>query len=157
MAELSDRPMMIAETAAGEDGGDKAAWITSALGRELPRFPRLRAVVWFDEEVPNADFRIDSSEASAMALRGALASPEYSASRRTLLATPARLSGGAAAPGEPESGYGAPSLLERVRLELRDHRAAAALAAVILALLLVAAAFFLLRRRGRRRPDTSPR
>jgi hypothetical protein len=157
MAELSDRPMMIAETAAGEDGGDKAAWIASALGRELPRFPRLRAVVWFDEEVPNADFRVNSSETSARAVRQALASPEYSATRRTLLSTPARLSGESVAPGEPESGYGAPSLLERIRLELREHRAAAALAAVLLALLLVAAVFLFMRRRSQRRLDSARR
>jgi Glycosyl hydrolase family 26 len=157
MAELSDRPMMIAETAAGEDGGDKAAWIASALGRELPRFPRLRAVVWFDEEVPNADFRVDSSEASVGALRQALASPEYSATRRTLLSTPVRLGGGSVAPEEPESGYGAPSLLERIRLELREHRAAAALTVVLLALLLVAAVFLLRRRRSRRRLDAAAR
>ncbi len=132
--------------------GSPARW----AGR-LPRFPRLRAVVWFDEEVPNADFRVDSSESSARALRQALASPVYSATRRTLLSTPARLSGGSVAPGEPESGYGAPSLLERIRLELREHRAAA-MAAILAALLLVAAVFFLLlRRRSRRRLDTAPR
>ncbi len=154
LAKLTDRPMMIAETAAGEEGGDKAAWITSALSRELPRFPRLRALVWFDEEVPNADFRVDSSEASERALRAALSSPEYSATRGTLLATPSRLSGGAVAPAEPDGGYGAPSLLERIRLELREHRALALAALAALALLLAAGVAFFLRRRSRR-PDAA--
>ena len=151
LARLTDRPMMIAETAAGEEGGDKAAWIASALDRELPRFPRLRAVVWFDEEVPNADFRVDSSEAAESALRKALASPEYSGTRSTLLSTPARLSGGSVAPPEPDGGYGAPSLLERVRLELREHRALALAALAVIGLLLLIAVVFLMRRRARRR------
>jgi beta-mannanase len=61
------KPIMIAETATVEQGGDKAAWITE-LYRELPRrFPQLRAIVWFNApwgEDDRANWRVDSSAAS---------------------------------------------------------------------------------------------
>ncbi|HXR30578.1 MAG TPA: glycosyl hydrolase [Solirubrobacterales bacterium] len=149
LAKFTDRPMMIAETGVGEDGGDKSAWIVSALRREAPRFPRLRALIWFDDERPNADFRIDSSPESLQAFRQAIAGPAFAATRTDFLATPARLRGGATSPPEPDGGYGAPSLLERIEQELEDRLGlVAALAAV--ALLCLAAVFGIqLRRRQR--------
>jgi hypothetical protein len=71
--ELTTKPIMIAETASGEQGGDKAAWIEHALLKELPnRFPAVRAVVWFDEN-KETDWRFDSSDAAAAAFRRAAA------------------------------------------------------------------------------------
>ncbi len=66
LKELSDRPLVITETASAEQGGDKAAWI-----RELFAFAEsegIRALVWFDV-AKEADWRIDSSPASAAAFR----------------------------------------------------------------------------------------
>lgn len=61
LVEISDRPIIIAETASAEEGGDKAAWITSAFTEELPgHFPHVRAVVWFNV-VKETDWRLDSS------------------------------------------------------------------------------------------------
>jgi len=72
---LSNKPLMIAETATTEHGGDKAAWIRRGLLLDAPaRFPRVRAVVWFDK---NRDWRVDSSPASLAAFRTVVASPLY--------------------------------------------------------------------------------
>ena len=47
------KPIMIAETASTEIGGSKAAWITDALKAQLPTsFPQIRAVLWFNWNVP---------------------------------------------------------------------------------------------------------
>jgi len=155
LARLTDRPMMIAEAGANEDGGDKAAWIASALRREAPHFSRIRALVWFDDVRPNADFRIDSTPESLRAFNRAVDSPAFAGTRRTLLTTPATLSGGAAAPAEPDSGYGAPSFLERVKQKLQGRYLwpVAVLAAVAL-IVLVAALAILLRRSRRTRAAT---
>jgi beta-mannanase len=63
------KPVMIAETASTESGGDKAAWITSAFGREIPtRTPRVKVVVWFDVN-KETDWRVESSTQSLNAYR----------------------------------------------------------------------------------------
>jgi beta-mannanase len=46
---ITNRPIILPEMGCAEKGGSKAAWITDALTVQLPeRFPRVRAVVWFD-------------------------------------------------------------------------------------------------------------
>jgi Glycosyl hydrolase family 26 len=58
---LTNKPVVVAETASAEEGGDKAAWITSAFLSELPeQFPNIRSVVWFNV-LKETDWRIDSS------------------------------------------------------------------------------------------------
>lgn len=68
---LSSRPLMIAETASNEDGGNKAAWIRRTFTETLPTMPRVRAVIWFHER-KEADWRVDSSSRSLAAYRKAL-------------------------------------------------------------------------------------
>ncbi|CAN5608643.1 hypothetical protein BH23CHL5_BH23CHL5_06890 [soil metagenome] len=64
---LSDKPIIIAEMASAEQGGDKAAWITDSFLLQLPlSFPEIRAVVWFNI-VKETDWRIDSSPESLRA------------------------------------------------------------------------------------------
>lgn len=81
---LSGRPLMIAETSSAEMGApagtSKAAWITRALEAEVSQnFPRVRALVWFDQNNGNGqDFRIDSSAASLAALAHALGTSRFS-------------------------------------------------------------------------------
>ena len=63
------KPVMIAETASAESGGDKAAWITSAFTSEIAaRTPRVKIVVWFDAN-KETDWRIESSTRSLNAYR----------------------------------------------------------------------------------------
>ena len=91
---LSQRPVMVPETASTEDGGDKAAWIRSAFLSEIPtRFPRIRAVIWFNK-VKETNWRVDSSGASLEAWREVVRSTLYNdaVARRT-----------AAAPVPPDS------------------------------------------------------
>jgi hypothetical protein len=74
LAALTRKPIMIAEVASTEIGGDKAAWITHGLLTALPvRFPRIRMVIWFDEN-KETDWRVDSSAASLASYRAVIRS-----------------------------------------------------------------------------------
>jgi beta-mannanase len=65
----STRPVMIAETASTEVGGNKASWITSAFTKEIPRrTPRVKIVVWFNID-KETDWRVDSSPGSLKSYR----------------------------------------------------------------------------------------
>jgi hypothetical protein len=113
LAKLSSRPMIVGETGCSERGGNKAAWVASALRREIPRFRRIRAVVWFSEEFDDEyagnmlDSRINSSPESLRAYQWWLRLPRYGLSREALLNTPRRyLKGSPKAPRLPRRGYG---------------------------------------------------
>jgi hypothetical protein len=63
-------PMMVGETGASTSNGDsaKAAWITSALGTEIPTvFPRIQTVVYFDIDYGGESWAFDSGPASLAA------------------------------------------------------------------------------------------
>jgi Glycosyl hydrolase family 26 len=71
------KPVMIAETASTESGGDKAAWITSAFTREIAaRTPRVKTVVWFDVN-KETDWRVESSNRSLNAYRAVATSSAW--------------------------------------------------------------------------------
>jgi hypothetical protein len=71
------KPLMIAETASAEAGGNKAGWITRGLGETLRRqFPAVKAVVWFHEN-KETDWRVNSSAAALAAYREVVASPAF--------------------------------------------------------------------------------
>lgn len=65
------KPLIIGEVASSETGGSKAAW-DKDLVAYLQAQPDVLGFVWFDFQ-KEADWRIDSSAASATALREALA------------------------------------------------------------------------------------
>ncbi|MBI2864678.1 MAG: beta-mannanase [Chloroflexi bacterium] len=83
LTQLSQKPIMIAETASVEQGGSKAAWITDALLAQLPlNFPRIKAFVWFNQTWTDpywgsADWRIESSAVSLSAYAQAAANPYF--------------------------------------------------------------------------------
>jgi len=60
------KPIMIAETASTELGGDKVAWIAGVLPSLKTMFPGVKALVWFQMN-KETDWRIDSSPASEAA------------------------------------------------------------------------------------------
>jgi Glycosyl hydrolase family 26 len=159
IAKLTSRPMIVAETGSSQSGGDKAAWVASALRREIPKLPRIRAVVWFDatftnggEEGVGLDARVNSSADSLRAFRAAIASPRYGLTRSELLATPADYSRGPiAAPSPPDSGYGQPSLFYRLTQKLHGRYLAFAVAAGFVVLLVLVGVAIALRRARRRR------
>ena len=77
LAELSDKPVMIAETASAEEGGDKAAWILDAMSRDLPLdYPQVRAFIWFNQN-KERDWRFTSSDSARAAFRAAANHPYY--------------------------------------------------------------------------------
>jgi hypothetical protein len=161
IARISDRPMIVGETGSSDSGGDKAEWVRSALSREIPKLPRIRAVVWFDAPFEGAaesggglDPRVESSPDALAAFRAGISSPLYALDRAEFLATPADYARGpATAPSPPSGGYGQPSLLYRLTHKLHGKYIAYAAAIGAFALLLIALAVVLLvrRRRGRTR------
>lgn len=81
LASVTSKPIMIAEVGSHETGGSKARWLRRALGRQLPRLSRVRAVVWFSA-TDGADFRVDSSPAALTSFREEIADPLYSGKLR---------------------------------------------------------------------------
>jgi hypothetical protein len=69
------KPIMVAETASAETGGDKAAWIRSLQSGLARDFPAVKALVWF-EVSKETDWRAESSDASLAAFRS-LAQSSY--------------------------------------------------------------------------------
>ncbi|HKZ15719.1 MAG TPA: glycosyl hydrolase [Solirubrobacterales bacterium] len=158
IAKISDRPMIVGETGSSSTGGDEAEWITSALSREIPKLPRIRAVVWFDAQFEGAgegaglDPRVDSSPQTLQAFRQAISAPYYGVDRAELLATPSDYAiGPAAAPDPPSGGYGQPSLAYRLVHKLHGKYLVAAIAVGVLAILLIALGIGFWARRRRRR------
>jgi mannan endo-1,4-beta-mannosidase len=74
---MTRKPFVIAETAAGEAGGDKARWIEQTFRRDLPRMRRVRAVIWFNGRQQWAHWDVDSTRAALRAFRAAAADPRY--------------------------------------------------------------------------------
>lgn len=79
------KPIMIAEFASAEKGGNKAAWI-----RELPGYLKtsmrdIDAIVWFDEK-KETDWRINSTPAALAAYKEIMRDPLFSSSGPTLAA-----------------------------------------------------------------------
>ncbi len=72
---LADKPLMIAETASVEQGGDKAEWIATAYASLPTAFPRIKAINWFNDVTQGADWRVDTSRPALDAFRAAIATP----------------------------------------------------------------------------------
>lgn len=81
LASITDKPMMIAETASAEEGGDKAAWIRETVEAMPERFPQVRALIWFNLD-KETDWRVESSPASLRAFVEVARSPEMQATLR---------------------------------------------------------------------------
>ena len=70
------KPIMIAETASAELGGDKAQWMADAQAVIKDRFPDVASVTWFDDN-KETDWRVDSSPAALSAYRTWAADPYF--------------------------------------------------------------------------------
>ena len=88
---LTSRPIVIAEAGSSAEGGNKPAWVSNALNRAIPRMGHIRAVIWWDEDDPRGDFRVNSSAAALAAFRRGIRRSRYRSSRRRLLMTPSYL------------------------------------------------------------------
>jgi membrane-bound metal-dependent hydrolase YbcI (DUF457 family) len=157
LTRLSPRPVMIAETGSSQSGGDKAAWVSSALGQEIPRFSRIRAVVWFSDVVSGVDFRVNSSRSALDAFRSGIASPRLGLTRPALLTTPVVLRHRAAAPAPPSGGFGQPSLFYRITQKFHGRYLWIAIGVLVVALVaLVLLISFARRARRARRARPRP-
>ncbi len=77
LSKMTTKPMMIAETASAEAGGNKASWITTGLSSTISSsYPRIQAVIWFDEN-KETDWRVNSSSAALTAYSSAAKSALY--------------------------------------------------------------------------------
>jgi hypothetical protein len=89
MTQMTFKPMMIAETGSVEAGGSKATWVRQALGRAIPRFKHVRALLWWDDVHPSGvDWRVDTSPDALSALQQALAPPRFGSGQSFLLSRP---------------------------------------------------------------------
>ena len=77
LGRITNKPVIIGETASTELGGDKAAWITQSLLSDVPNsFPRIIGILWFNAN-KETDWRVNSSPASLAAYQRVAASPLY--------------------------------------------------------------------------------
>jgi len=68
---ISQRPIIIGETASAETGGSKAQWINDAFNALEKGFPRIKTLIWFDVR-KECDWRIASSLKSLKAFRSGI-------------------------------------------------------------------------------------
>ncbi|AEV69659.1 beta-mannanase [Acetivibrio clariflavus DSM 19732] len=66
-----NKPIIIAEWASAEIGGNKAQWITDSFNRIKSSYDKIFAAVWFNHN-KETDWRINSSEAALNAYRNAI-------------------------------------------------------------------------------------
>jgi hypothetical protein len=75
------KPIVIAETASSELGGNKADWIREAFATYMPRHPEIKAFVWFNWNFPQngerADWPIESSSPAQQEFRKQMQSSLY--------------------------------------------------------------------------------
>jgi hypothetical protein len=71
------KPLMIAETGSTENGGNKVQWILQTFLTDIPRYPAVRAVIWFNQADGPSNFKIDSSAGSLAAFKQVLNSAAY--------------------------------------------------------------------------------
>ncbi len=75
---LSNKPIIISEVSSAERGGSKARWIQSMRHVLVRDMPRVRAVVWFDDDKPSErNWRINSSSSALNAFRALVRSPLF--------------------------------------------------------------------------------
>jgi hypothetical protein len=72
-----DKPMILAETASSDSGGDKAAWIRQTF-RQLPiEYPHIRGIVWFDVNDRGTHWPIENSGDVTTVFRSAIGDSSY--------------------------------------------------------------------------------
>ncbi len=77
MERYSSKYFMITEFASNEIGGDKAAWITDAMGSFSSDYPNIRMAVWWNGIDETWIYDIDSSDSSIEAFRIGISDPYF--------------------------------------------------------------------------------
>lgn len=77
-----NKPIMVAETASTESGGDKGTWLEEAFTKQIPsKFPLVKALVWFNIN-KETSWDLSSSESSKLQFKKAANSGIFSAPLR---------------------------------------------------------------------------
>jgi beta-mannanase len=82
MVNLTNKPLMIAETGCAEQGGDKAAWLTQTFLTDIPTlFPKIRAIIYQNEDETlhgeRANWLVNTSPTALAAWRQIVQDPRY--------------------------------------------------------------------------------
>lgn len=83
--EKTGKPIMIAEVASAEEGGDKAAWIWDSMVSLREKFPRVKAYMWFNavqDRYWPINWSLTSSREATRAFRRASEDPYFNAPPR---------------------------------------------------------------------------
>jgi hypothetical protein len=72
------KPLMISEIGSSEYGGSKAAWIEDALARIPTNYPKIRGLLWFEQEDDGMDWPIETSGSATSAFAAGIQNPAYS-------------------------------------------------------------------------------
>ncbi len=76
------KPVMIGEFGSAEQGGSKASWFTDTLSTQLPqRYPKMRAIVYYNWQFSNVDWRIETSTTAQSAWKNGIGSSYYYANQ----------------------------------------------------------------------------
>lgn len=73
---LGPQPVMIAEFASAEIGGNKAEWIKDAFAKIKSGYPKMKAITWFNIN-KETDWRVNSSDATLKAFQLAISDPYF--------------------------------------------------------------------------------
>lgn len=57
---ILNKPIMVSETSSVSTGGNKETWFLNTLGLDIPKMDKIKAVVMFNQDFKDADFRLDS-------------------------------------------------------------------------------------------------
>lgn len=79
LTELAAKPIIIGEIGSSEIGGNKAAWIKRTFLQDIPeQFPRIVAVLYFNNNQDGEDWRVNTSIASLNAFKEVISSSVWS-------------------------------------------------------------------------------
>ncbi|MGN6217165.1 MAG: glycoside hydrolase family 26 protein [Solirubrobacterales bacterium] len=71
------KPVMLAEVASSDKGGDKAAWIKNMLSKVRHRYRKIRALIWYDVNDRNTHWPLETSKQASNAFRAGIRSAAY--------------------------------------------------------------------------------
>lgn len=71
-----NKPIMIAEFASAEGGGNKGEWITNTFESMKEKYPQVRSIVWFNIN-KECDWRIDSSSKALESFKSVIKDPYF--------------------------------------------------------------------------------
>jgi hypothetical protein len=71
------KPMILAEVASSDFGGDKAAWISQLFNRIKKRYSKVAALIWFDVNDRDTHWPLEGSQAAIDAFARGVSDPHY--------------------------------------------------------------------------------